>query len=426
MCYAVPMPRFEPFAGLRYDPARVDLSMVIAPPYDVIAPDERARLAARHSANSVRVELPEPDHRAGLDRYANAARQLEQWQEDGLLGRDPAPVFYAYRMTAPDGHATNGVIGALGIDDASASDILPHEQTLPKAKSDRLDLLRATRANLSPIWGLSMTRRAEQHLRARATPRRRGHRRRRGPPRALGDRRPGRRRGRPAGGRSRPRWSSPTATTATRRPAPTSDQCDDGAGRRIDADSVMALVVELAEDQLAVGPIHRALSGLPDGLDLVDAFSSWFDVTRAGDFDERTVGALGESRALALVMPSGAWLLSPKDGTPEAAGADLDSSMVALVIAELPDHELEFFNSWQDGMRAVAADQAQAVVLLRPVSVDQIAASGPATGRRMPPKSTYFYPEAADRHGLPRPRRAGLSLSRRRAARRPVGPAPPA
>ena len=91
-------------------------------------------------------------------------------------------------------------------------------------------------------------------------------------------------------------------------------------------------------------------------------------------------------------MPSGAWLLSPKDGTPEAAGADLDSSMVALVIAELPDHELEFFNSWQDGMRAVATDQAQAVVLLRPVSVEQIQRWA-RERRQMPPKSTYFFPK---------------------------------
>ena len=55
------------------------------------------------------------------------------------------------------GRATTGVIGALGLAEPGAeSDILPHEQTLPKPKSDRLDLLRATRANLSPIWGLSM------------------------------------------------------------------------------------------------------------------------------------------------------------------------------------------------------------------------------------------------------------------------------
>jgi uncharacterized protein (DUF1015 family) len=391
MCYAVRMVRFAPFAGLRYDPSRVDLSMVIAPPYDVISPDERTRLASRHSANSVRVELPEPDHRAGLDRYANAARQLELWQKDDVLRRDPEPAFYAYRMTSPDGHATNGVIGALGIDDASASDVLPHEQTLPKAKSDRLDLLKATRANLSPIWGLSMSK----GLSATFV--------RDDPPdaEAVDD-----------DGVQHQLWviDDPAAVRAVQQaaesfPIVVADghhryetartylrQYDLTPGASPTAAFVMALVVELAEDQLDVGPIHRGLSGLPDGLDIVDAFSSWFDVTRAGDFDERTVAALGESRALALVTPSGAWLLSPKDGTPEAAGADLDSSLVALVIAELPDHELEFFNSWQDGMRGVASGQAQALVLLRPVSVDQIQ-QWARDRRQMPPKSTYFFPK---------------------------------
>ena len=151
------MPRFEPFAGLRYDTARVDLSMVVSPPYDVISPEERSRLVSRHSANAVRIELPEPDHRAGLDRYDSAANQLVRWQDEGILVRDPSPALYAYRMVSPDGHATNGVIGGLGIDDESAASIFPHEQTLPKPRSDRLDLLAATRANLSPIWGLSLT-----------------------------------------------------------------------------------------------------------------------------------------------------------------------------------------------------------------------------------------------------------------------------
>ena len=87
----------------------------------------------------------------------NAARLLEQWQDEGILIQDPEPSFYAYRMVSPNGHATNGVIGALGIDEQSNSEILPHEQTLPKAKSDRLELMRATEANLSPIWGLSLS-----------------------------------------------------------------------------------------------------------------------------------------------------------------------------------------------------------------------------------------------------------------------------
>jgi uncharacterized protein (DUF1015 family) len=387
MCYAVRMPRFEPFCGLRYEAARVDLSTVIAPPYDVVAPEERVQLAERHSANSVRVELPEPDPRAGLDRYAQAARLLEEWQADGILVRDTTPSLYAYRMTSPDGHATNGVLGALGIDEESTAAILPHEQTLPKAKSDRLDLLRATRVNTSPIWGLSL----EPGLTATFAPS--------GPPdlEATDDDKV-----------HHELWriDDPATVAAVRASiaaAPlviadghhryeTSRTYLGEAKGTAGADAVLALVVELSAEQLEVGPIHRVLSGLPDGLDLVDAFSSWFDVTRAGDFDGRTVAALGESQSLALLLPSGAWLLSPRDGTPEAAGADLDSSMVALVIAELPDHELSFRNSWQDAVASVESEQAQAAVLLRPVSVEKIAewAHG---GRRMPPKTTYFFPK---------------------------------
>jgi uncharacterized protein (DUF1015 family) len=389
------MPRFEPFAGLRYDSGRVDLSAVTAPPYDVIDPAERARLAGRHSANAVRVELPEPDHRANLDRYQHAAEQLRRWEEEGILQRDHTAALYAYRMTSPDGHATNGVIGCLGLDDASAAQILPHEQTLPKPKSDRLDLLRATRANLSPIWGLSLTSGLtatfERHDRPDAT--------------AVDDDQV-----------THELWvvddpatiatvsdavaASPVvladghhrlATAITYRQerlAAGADGTPDPEG----ADGVMALVVELAAEQLEVGAIHRGLSGLPDGLDLVDTFSSWFDVTRAGDFDDRTTGALGQAGALSLVMASGAWLLTPKDGTPEAAGSDLDSSMVALVIAELPEHELDFYNSWQDAVASVADERSQAAVLLRSVSVEQIAEWAGA-GRRMPPKTTYFHPK---------------------------------
>jgi uncharacterized protein (DUF1015 family) len=381
------MPRFEPFRGLRYDASRVDLSTVIAPPYDVISPEERAQLAERHSANSVRVELPEPDAHAGLDRYENAARLLAEWQADGILVLDATPSFYAYRMTSPDGHATNGVLGALGVDEESTDTILPHEQTLPKAKSDRLDLLRATRANISPIWGLSLQPGLTERFARNGAP----------DLEATDDDKV-----------HHELWriDDPATIDAVREAiaaAPvviadghhryeTSRNFLGEAENVSGADAVMALVVELSPEQLEVGPIHRVLSGLPDGLDLVDAFSSWFDVTRAGDFDGRTVAALGESESLALVLESGAWLLSPRDGTPEAAGADLDSSMVALVIAELPDHELSFRNSWQDAVAAVSSEEAQAAILLRPVSVEKIAEWAHAR-RRMPPKTTYFRPK---------------------------------
>jgi uncharacterized protein (DUF1015 family) len=363
--------------------------MVVAPPYDVIGLEERARLISRHSANVVRVELPEPDRRRGLDRYVHAASQLEQWQRDGILLRDPQPSLYVYRMTTPDGRSTNGVIGALGIDDASAADILPHEQTLPKAKSDRLDLLSATRANLSPIWGLSLATGLSTML---------------GPHQAPDAT------AKDEDQVSHELWviDDPSVIDAISKvvgsaPVVIADGHhryetartywrDHGSSGADGSDLVMALIVELASDELQVGPIHRVLSGLPDGLDLVDAFSSWFDATRAGDFDERTSGALGESGCLALLMASGAWLLSPKDGTAEAAGASSDSSMVALVIAELPDHELGFTNHWSEAVGAVGSETAQAAVLLRPATVDQIAEWARA-GRRVPPKTTYFHPK---------------------------------
>jgi uncharacterized protein (DUF1015 family) len=126
-----------------------------------------------------------------------AADLFTRWQGDGILCADPTPCLYPYRMTDTFRAATTGVIGALGLPDpGEESDILPHEQTLPKPKSDRLDLLRATRANLSPIWGLSMRPRADRHLRPhRRRPGGRRLRRRRGAPPALGARRPRRHRG---------------------------------------------------------------------------------------------------------------------------------------------------------------------------------------------------------------------------------------
>ena len=382
------MPDFAPFAGLRYDPTRLDLAKVIAPPYDVVDPDERSRLVARHSANSIQVELPEPDQRREGDRYEAAAARLAEWIEQGLLIRDPEPVFYAYRMTAPDGATTLGVLGVLGLDDDSQATTLPHEETLPKAKSDRLDLLRATRVNLSPIWGLSLATGLTPLLQTDTAPL--GS--------AVDD-----------DGVLHELWAisdsaviESVRSTVASAPVVVADGhhrlataatylAGDGAGTP-GADGILALVVELADDRLSVGPIHRLLDGLPEGLDLVDVFASWFDVARAGDFDDRTAGALGGSSALALLMPSGCWLLYPKDGTSEAAGSDLWSSMVALALAELPDHELTFANSWQAAVDAVASEAAQAAILLPPVSIAQIRTWADAR-RRMPPKSTFFHPK---------------------------------
>ena len=108
------VPKLEPFAALRYDPS-TPLDDLIAPPYDVVGPEERAKLASRHRANSIHVELPVEDPASDLDKYRAAERLLDSWVKEGLLRRDDVPSMYPYRMTGPDNATTTGIIGALGL-----------------------------------------------------------------------------------------------------------------------------------------------------------------------------------------------------------------------------------------------------------------------------------------------------------------------
>ncbi len=388
------MPRFEPFRGLRYRPEVAPIAQVIAPPYDVISSTERVHLASRHQANAVLVELPEADLTAGRDRYAVATDLFTRWQAERIIGVEAEPSLYPYRMTDTAGRTTTGVIGALGLaEPGEESDVLPHEQTLPKPKSDRLDLLRATRANLSPIWGLSMS----AGVTATFDPT---------DDEPVAD-------AYDDDGVRHQLWvlSDPDAVAAVGAavggaPVVLADghhryetartyqaECRQANGGRPGPhDLVMALVVELSEDQLAVGAIHRTISGLPDGFDLVGALSEWFDVVRAGAADARTLGALADSSSLALVTGGRAYLLLPHAEVHERVGNDLDSSLIAGVLEGLPPHEVMHRHSVTEAMEALQGGEGQAAFLLRPVTVKQIE-EWANERRRMPPKTTYFSPK---------------------------------
>jgi uncharacterized protein (DUF1015 family) len=154
----------------------------------------------------------------------------------------------------------------------------------------------------------------------------------------------------------------------------------------------MAFVVELSEDQLSVGPIHRTLSGLPADLDLAATFGQWFDTVHVGPADETLVDAVADSEALALVTTDDVWLLTPREETYTEAGSDLDSSLIALVVDQIPGVTTSYHHDWHTAIAAVNAGEAGAAVLIRPVTVGQIGEWAHAH-RRMPPKSTYFHPK---------------------------------
>ena len=385
------MARFEPFPGIRYDLARSDLGQVLAPPYDVIDAPQRAALAARDERNAVRIDLPDVED--GDERYEIARSLLRDWLAEGVLVVDDRPSFTVYRMSAVDDGGverhTTGVIGALELS-PPGTDILPHEHTTKKAKSDRLDLLRSCRANLSAIWGLSLAKGLTDLLPVGDEP--------------LAD-------VVDEDGVRHTVWrvddpevcAAISAAVATQ-PVVVADghhryetslaykaEREEADGDPGEARATMAYIVELVEDELTVHAIHRLVNGLPEGVDLVDALSPWFEAAGPPPADEPVTTAMIDAGCLTLVLPDGEVLLRPRaDALADAR--DLDSSRLDVGLAALPAHDLTFQHGVANVREAVASGAAQAGVLLRPATVAQIEATAHG-GERMPPKTTFFHPK---------------------------------
>jgi uncharacterized protein (DUF1015 family) len=143
----------RPFAGVTYDPARVETSQVLCAPYDVIAPAQQQAYMAREPHNAVRIVLnPAP----GEARYSEAAAALRLWLGEGVLRLAPRPALYVHRHSfdAPGAGrlSRTGLIAAVRLEPWSTGAIRPHEHTMPGPKRDRLELMRATGADTEPIW----------------------------------------------------------------------------------------------------------------------------------------------------------------------------------------------------------------------------------------------------------------------------------
>lgn len=155
--YHVRMAEIAGFRGLVYDAGTVDASRVLAPPYDVIDEAGRAALAARDPHNCVRLILPEGE---GMTKYDEAAKTLAAWLRSGVLRRDAKPAIYRYNQVFSSAElggreiTRRGMIAAVRLSGLGEGVILPHERTLKGPKLDRLRLMRATRAQLSQVFGL--------------------------------------------------------------------------------------------------------------------------------------------------------------------------------------------------------------------------------------------------------------------------------
>ena len=164
-------------------------------------------------------------------------------------------------------------------------------------------------------------------------------------------------------------------------------------GQAGDYDFLMALIVELVDDELTVEAIHRLITGLPDDFDVLAALEPFFDVAPVASV--RDLGG-----AMGVVTPDGVWRLEPRPDTTAQAEHDLDSSRLDVALATFPDHELSYQHGRELVATAVDSGRAQAGVLLRPATVAQIS----ETGRTRTPdagQDDVLLSEAAHRPGVP-------------------------
>jgi uncharacterized protein (DUF1015 family) len=152
------MAEIYPFRAMRYNPDAVpDLSKAVTQPYDKISPEFQARYYDAHPANLVRLILRRRD---SGNIYQAAARDFREWIDAGTLISEREPCLYAYAQTytvpgrAGEKRRRWGFIALLRIEDYSAREVHRHEETLSGPKADRLELLKATRANFGQIFML--------------------------------------------------------------------------------------------------------------------------------------------------------------------------------------------------------------------------------------------------------------------------------
>ena len=414
------MAHVEPFRALRYAvPPAPDITPLIAPPYDVIGPANRKRLAA-HPANIVHIDLPQAE--TGGDPYREAGERLTGWIRDGVLVRDASDAIYVaeHEFPGPDGlpRRRRGFFARLRIEPYASGIVIPHERTHEGPRVDRSRLLAATGANLSPIFLLhpdpgarviSITGEV-----AAAPPtawaRLGGHetvRLWRVDERAAVD---------GLCGLLRDQWVLIADGHHRYESALAHLARESATGRGAAAGHVLAYLCSLEDPGLAVLPIHRVVRPLP-GFDperVRRALERDFELTPIAD-PAGLAGAVaagsGRPGVFGLLFGGerGAWVARWRhDGDDEPAGlADLPAPLrhLDVVVLERLVFEralglaaerrargdlLEYIKD--DATLIERARNASLAVLLNPTRLDQVTAIA-RLGLVLPQKSTYFHPK---------------------------------
>jgi uncharacterized protein (DUF1015 family) len=416
------VPTFVPFRALRYAPSlRQWLDDLIAPPYDVISDDDRARLAARHSHNIVHLDLPVGS--GDETPQVTAGRRLRSWIDDGVLEREAGPAFYLceqhYRTGGEAPRIRRGLFGRLKLEPFEADVVIPHERTLEAPRRDREALLEATRTHLSAVFLLhpdpgAAVAGALQRIAATATF-----------DTARDDDQVMVRISRldtPADleflqGALRPQWAL-IADGHHRYESALAYRDRRRAAGRQDAEHVLAFLCSLEDSGLTVYPIHRLVHSLPEfePAGLRRRLDDWFRLSPV-EGPDALLAALrskgGEAGVFGLTMKDEPryWLVEWKEG----AGLDhpalgelpaalrrldvillhrlvLEAALGITLEAQSRQTHLGYVKDEKTLFARIEEGAAQIGFLLNPTPIEQVV-EVTRQNLRLPQKTTYFYPK---------------------------------
>ncbi|ARP51131.1 MULTISPECIES: DUF1015 domain-containing protein [Caproicibacterium] len=407
----------KPFRALRYTQKAGDIAKLTCPPYDIISEEQHSSFLAESPYNIIRLELPR-----GENPYAAAGALLKNWEAGGILQEDTQPGLYIYEEEFKASEKTyriKGVICRVKLEPFERGVILPHEETLSKAKEDRFHLMQTTYCNFSQIYSLYMD---PQHTtRARLD----------------------------ALSRDTPRYEFSDGTVTHRLwlvndPVAISAICADFERRRLyiadghhryetalnfrnwcrdqgvisnEPDYCMMMLADMEDPGLVVFPTHRLIHGLP-GFNreaLLDGCRDQFQIVHIPGvqaISEKLADCYASGqKAFACYCGGDEWdLLVLKDladmdaALPDksAASRGLDVSVLHTLILQKVlgiDKEnmakqinLSYTRDMDEAISSVQKGESQCAFLMNPTRVTEIRDVA-AAGEKMPQKSTYFYPK---------------------------------